>query len=329
MAAAQTPSHWQELVSSFLADARRPLIVILGPTASGKTLFSIAAAHFLSERSHGTWRGAEVINADSRQLYRGLDIGTAKITAEEQQGIPHHLLSVLDPDEEAAAGWYRTRAAAAIASIREVGRIPLLVGGSMLYVSAVMDGLTLAPVPNTALRECLFKEYERDAGVTLYRRLMEIDPESAGKIHPRNKPHLIRAVEIYELLGEPKSKSIPTSQLRSGKKDEQNMCTNSEHDLLILGVKLPQHVLDQRINERVQRMFSDGWISEVQSLLAAGYGADAPAMKSHGYREIIAFLTAGEPASLDALQESIASRTRRYARGQMKWWKHDPRIQWV
>jgi tRNA dimethylallyltransferase len=303
--------------------------VILGPTASGKTAFSIVAAHFLSKYAHGTWRGAEVINADSRQLYRGLDIGTAKITAQEQEGIAHHLLSALDPDAEAAAGWYRTQAQEAIASIRKAAHVPLLVGGSMLYVSAVMDGLTLAPVPDSALRKRLLKEYEQDAGETLYRRLTAIDPESAQKIHRHNKPHLIRAVEIYELLGAPKSKSVPISQLRSGKKDEQKMCTNSEHDLLILGVKLPQDILDQRINERVRQMFADGWVAEVQSLLAAGYGRDAPAMKSHGYREIIEFLTAGKPASLEELQESIAGKTRKYARGQMKWWKHDSRIYWI
>ncbi|MDD3897236.1 MAG: tRNA (adenosine(37)-N6)-dimethylallyltransferase MiaA [Candidatus Peribacteraceae bacterium] len=341
MAAGNAPSHWQELVSSFLAGARRPLIVILGPTASGKTGLSLEVAKWIArkddrmspfDRAQGDMRSlrcAEIVNADSRQLYRGLDIGTAKITEEERQGIAHHLLDVLDPDEEAAAGWYQSQAEETITSIRKAGHVPLLVGGSMLYVSAVMDGLTLAPVPDPALRKRLLREYEQDAGETLYRRLTQIDPESAGKIHLRNKPHLIRAVEIYELLGGPKSKSVPTSELRSGKKDEQKMCTNNEHDLLILGIKLPQDVLDRRINERVRQMFADGWVAEVQSLLAAGYGADAPAMKSHGYREIIAFLTAGEPASLDALQDTIAAKTRKYARGQMKWWKHDPRIHWV
>jgi len=317
MAAAAAPLHWQERVTTFLKDADHPLLVIVGPTAGGKTAFSLDVARFLG--------GAEVINADSRQLYRGMDIGTAKITREEMQGVPHHLLDVLNPDEEAAAGWYRQQAEDCIAQIQERGNVPILTGGSMLYISAVVDGLTMAPVADASLRNRLTAEYDSDGGASLFARLKVADPESAAQIHPNNKSRLVRAVEIVELTGTTK----PTSQLYNGKKSEQKNSTNSRFDLLILGVQPPRDLLYERINQRAEQMLVHGWADEVRSLLKQGYTADDPGMKSHGYREIIRFLNEGEPASLKTLQERIASKTRKYAKGQMKWWKHDQRIHWM
>lgn len=334
---------WQERVTAFLADSNNPLIVIVGPTASGKTAFSIAVASYISslcppERSRmGTERMpwfdsahhdnfiCEILNADSRQLYREMDIGTAKITKEEMQGIPHHFIDILDPNEGAAAGWYQNQAEDCIAEIKKRGNVPILVGGSMLYVSALIDGLTMAPVADDALRNRLMNEYDIDNGASLFKQLKKIDPKSAEQIHQNNKSRLVRAVEIVKLTGNSK----PTSQLRSGKKDEQNLCTQFKYDTLILGLQLPRDLLHDRINKRTRQMFECGWIDEVHSLLDKGYTADDPGMKSHGYREIMNFLQNEEPETQEELIDIIAAKTRQYARRQLTWWRYDPRINWI
>lgn len=290
------------------------LLVVIGPTASGKTAYSIRLAKQLGN--------AEIVNADSRQLYKFLDIGTAKITKEEMDGVPHHLLDVLDPNEEVTVGWYQKEAMKVIEDIQSRGNTPILVGGSMLYVSAIIDNLSLAPVADDALRQKLLDEYDKDAGATLYKRLQELDPESAETIHQNNKPHLIRAVEICELMNQPKSAAIPDTQRRGGD-------SSIPYDLKIYGMEWERDALVERINQRTKLMFAQGWVAEVQSLLDKGYGPAAPAMKSHGYKEIMHYLTAGEPSSIEELQESIAAKSRQYAKRQMTWWRTDERIQWV
>jgi len=227
-------SGWRPLVTDFLARARRPLVVILGPTAGGKTAFSLEVAAFLE----GQGTDAEIVNSDSRQLYRGLDIGTAKIPLSERRGVPHRLLDVLSPQEEATAGWYQQEADRAIADIRGRGAVPLLVGGSMLYISTVIDALTLGPPADPALRERLSDAYDRDGGVALHGRLAEVDPASAAAIDRRNKPYVLRALEIHEILASPKSRAVPRSELRSGRSSPEHA-----HDLLILGVAPPREEL--------------------------------------------------------------------------------------
>ncbi len=243
-----------DALHSFLAGASNPLIVILGPTASGKTSFSIDLASNIP--------GAEIINADSRQLYKYLNIGTTKITDGEMRGIPHHLLGVLDPKEEATAAWYQNEAKKIIGDIHARGHVPILVGGSMLYVSAVTDDL-----------------------------------------------------------------KFPTERnLRSPLQTRKNM--KPRDDLFVMGMECPRHEIMLRINERTAELFKRGWVDEVRSLLKRGYGPNDPAMKSHGYREIIAWLETCTP-SLSELQEQIAAKTRQYAKRQLTWWKHDSRIHWV
>jgi len=260
-------SDWKRDVTGLLATAEHPLIVVLGPTASGKTAFSIALAKSIVS----TGREAEIINADSRQLYRYLNIGTAKVTPKEMQGISHHLIDVLDPKEEAAAGWYQGEARRVIRNMQKRGVVPVLVGGSMLYVSSVIDALTLAPVPDPALRARLIEEYDQDGGATLFARLQEIDPETADSIHRNNKPHLVRAVEIYELLKAPKSEAVPQMELRS----DANV---SEYDLLIFGMQWDREELCARIDARTQKMFEEGWLEEVEDRIhqAGGSATIAP-----------------------------------------------------
>lgn len=308
---------WKRDVTGLLATAEHPLIVVLGPTASGKTAFSISLAKYIAT----TGRDAEVINADSRQLYSNLDIGTAKVMQKEMQGVPHHLIDVLDPKEESTAGWYQKEARKIIRNLHEHGKVPILVGGSMLYVSSVIDELTMAPVPDPSLRARLMDEYDRDGGETLFERLQEVDPEAADGIHRNNKPRLIRAVEIYELLKEPKSEAVPQTELRS---DENS----SAYDLLVFGMQWEREDLCARIDARTKKMFEEGWIEEVEDLLKQGYSADNPGMKSHGYREIISYME-GSLDDTDALRELIAAKTRQYARRQMTWWKGDKRIRWM
>ena len=310
-------SDWKRDVTGLLATAEHPLIVVLGPTASGKTAFSIALAKSIVS----TGREAEIINADSRQLYCYLNIGTAKVTPKEMQGIPHHLIDVLDPKEEAAAGWYQGEARRVIQNMQKRGAVPVLVGGSMLYMSSVIDALALAPVPDPVLRARLIEEYDQDGGAALFARLQEIDPETADSIHRNNKPHLVRAVEIYELLKAPKSEAVPQRELRS----DENV---SEYDLLIFGMQWDREELCVRIDERTKKMFEEGWLEEVEDLLKKGYSADNPGMKSHGYREIMTYME-GSCDDLKALRELIAAKTRQYAKRQMSWWRGDSRIRWI
>lgn len=312
---------WHVLVQQHLAASAHPLIVVLGPTASGKTAFSINLCRHIGS--------AEVINADSRQLYRRLTIGTAKVTPEEMQGVPHHLIDMLDPTQPVNIGWYREQAMRVMDDCHARSVVPVLVGGSMLYISAVIDGLQPLPAVDPALRERLEREISEPGGeAALYARLQQIDPEAAQSIDLRNHVYLIRALELAETTGEPLSKIKRTEPC--------------PYDLLILGMDWPREELIARINARTAQMFAAGWVEEVAALLADGIAPDAPAMISQGYREIAAALhAAGYQVSgiryqaIDAvrnnqqLREDIAAKTRQYAKRQMTWWRHDERIHWI
>jgi len=300
------------------------LMVVLGPTASGKTKFSInLAKKFKSDFG----KDIEIINADSRQLYKYLDIGTAKVTKEEMQNIPHHLIDVLDPKEEVSVGWYQNEAKKAIKEIKERGNVPMIVGGSMLYISSITDELSMAPTPTEELRKKLIDEYDKDQGKTLHKRLSEVDPEVAGKIHINNKPRLVRAMEVYELTKKIKSEVVPQDELRPREKNS-NIPIFQYSNTLIMGIDIPREELHKRINERTKKMFEMGWIEEVRGLIDRGYGPDDPGVKSCGYREIMDAIESGE---LDEakLIETVAAKTRQYARRQLTWWRGDERIKWL
>lgn len=312
-----------EDIHRFLRGAARPLLVLVGSTACGKTSLSIEIALELGKER----RGVEIVNADSRQLYKFLDIGTAKITPEEMRGtcgersrtIPHHLLSVLDPKEEVTAAWFKREAERVIAEIHARGNVPFLVGGSMLYVSAIIDNLHFVDRPDESLRAELKHDLETHGADALFARLQELDPEGALSIDPRNEVYLLRALEVCLTSG---------VTLAEAKKRHA-----SPYDLFIIGKDLPREELHRRIAERTRRMFTQGWVTEVASLLDRGYTADDPGMGSCGYREIAAALTSG--ASIDAvetdetLRDQISAKTRQYARRQLTWWRTDPRIRWT
>jgi tRNA dimethylallyltransferase len=241
---------WQQMIKDHVKISKKPLIVVLGPTASGKTGFSIELAKTLVN--------AEVINADSRQLFRGMDIGTAKVAQEEMQGIPHHLLDVLDPKDRATSAWFKEKAEEKIDQLLKEDKIPILVGGSMLYIAGVTDGLSFDEDIRNELRS----------------------PEAECK-----------------------------------------------YDLLILGLGKERSETVVKINNRTEGLFAAGWIEEVKRLVDDGYTKDDPGMKACGYREIIDYLI--EESDLKELKDSIAAKTRQYARRQMTWWRNDTRIYWL
>lgn len=299
-------------MSQFLSKAAQPLVVVLGPTASGKTDFSL----HIAEEMGSLGKKAEVVNADSRQLYRKLNIGTAKITPEEMKGTPHHLLDVLDVKDPVTIAWYKHEAMNTIDRTQMQGSVPLLVGGSMLYISAIVDGLEPLPAVDPDLRQELEAKYDKDEGKSLYAKLQMIDPLIADSIEPKNRRYLVRAMELIEATG----KTIT----------EQRRTSSSPYDLLVIGMQWPREALVERINKRTDLLFDRGWVEEVEGLKEAGYQPSDPGMQSHGYREILEWIDKGKPEDQkDALKEAIAANTRQYAKRQMTWWKHDPRIQWV
>ncbi len=306
--------QWQDHVTELLGRSIQPLIVVLGPTASGKTDFSINLAHFIRDNQPTGWMDAEIINADSRQLYQYMDVGTAKITEEEKRGVVHHLFDVLDPKEDVSIAWYKEKATDIIDDCHRRRVVPILVGGSMLYISAVVDGLDPLPPVDPALRAKLEKEWDIDDGWSLYDRLVTLDPVTAKNFQAQNKRYVVRALELYEKTGVIPSllkKTIPPP-----------------YQILQFGMYWPREALVERINKRTELMLDAGWTSEVESLLDRGYTSKDFGMKSHGYREIIAWLQS-EEQDKDALAELIASKTRQYAKRQLTWWNDDDRIHWI
>jgi tRNA dimethylallyltransferase len=282
-----------------------PLVVICGPTAVGKTAASVEVAKAV---------GGEIICADSRTVYRYMDIGTAKPTEEQRREVPHHLLDVVEPSEVFTVVQFRDLAEAAIRDIHGRGRIPLLVGGTGLYIRAVVDGLTIPMVPpNWEFRARLEEEAKRLGPQALHRRLAEVDPVSAQRIPPGNVRRVIRALEVYEVTGRP----ISSLQSRIG----------SPYSVTMVGLTMDRPKLYARIAARVHEQIRQGLIEEVRSLLARGYSRDLPAMQGLGYKEIAGYLE-GEYPLEEAIRRVIVN-TRRYAKRQFTWFLREPRIQWI
>lgn len=283
------------------ATARLPLLVIVGPTAVGKTALSLA----LARRFDG-----EVISADSRLFYRGMDIGTAKPTAAERGEVPHHLIDIRTPAETISLGEYQKMAYAAIAAVHRRGRLPILVGGTGQYVSAVIEGWGIPRVPpQPRLRAAL----ERLGEGELNRWLQALDPAAAAKIHPHNLRRVIRALEVTLAAGR------PISELQRRRPPA--------YDILIIGLDAGRDTLYERIDRRVDEMLAQGLLEEVRRLRDAGYGWRLPAMSALGYRQLGAYLH-GE-LSLEEAVERIKYETHRFVRQQYTWFRRDdPRIHW-
>ena len=283
---------------------RPPLIAILGPTAVGKTALSLdLAARF----------GGEVVGADSRQIYRGMDIGTAKPSVDEQARIPHHLIDMQPPDRLMALAAYQQMAFAAIDAIHQRRRVPFLVGGSALYLRAVTEGLRIPAVaPNPAMRAELEAFAQENGRAALHARLQELDAAAAAKIHPHNVRRVVRALEIVQTTGRRKS--------------ELETATPPPYRILKIGLDMPRPRLHERIDRRVLEMVASGLVEEMSDLLSAGYSPDLPALSSLGYQEIAAYLD-GE-ITLAAAVERIQIETHRFVRHQYTWFRRMAEIHW-
>lgn len=277
------------------------LIVVVGPTAVGKTEVALR----LGEAFHG-----EIVSADSRQIYRGMDIATAKPTHEEQARVRHHLIDLVNPDQEFTVAEYQTLAYAAIDDIFARGKQPLLVGGSGLYVRAVVEGLGIPRVPPNRERR---RELEQRPAQELHARLAQLDPVASSRILPGNTRRIIRALEVIEATGKP----ITDLQTRRA----------PPFPVIQIGLTLPRADLYARVDARIDRMVGQGIVDEVRGLVAAGYAFDLPAMSSLGYREIGEYLRGELP--LEEAVRLLKSNTRKFIRHQYNWFRPaDPRIRW-
>lgn len=283
------------------------LICLLGPTAVGKTEIAIQLAQCLD---------AEIVSVDSRQIYRQMNIGTAKPTAEEQQAARHHLIDCVDISQPFSVADYQSLADTVIADIQNRGKRVLLVGGAGLYFRAIVDGLFEGPGADPALRKRLEGEATQFGVDALHKRLQTCDPESAERIHPNNLVRVIRALEVYELTG------TPMSELQQQWHPEKQ-----RYPFIAFGLTMPRVRLYRRIEQRIDVMLANGLIAEVESLLAAGYARDSVALQSFGYRELIAYLD-GDCTYMEAISQ-LKQNTRRFAKRQLTWFRKDTRIEWL
>ncbi|HVP21324.1 MAG TPA: tRNA (adenosine(37)-N6)-dimethylallyltransferase MiaA [Anaerolineaceae bacterium] len=282
-----------------------PLIVIVGPTAVGKTVLAIEVAGRLA---------GEIVSADSRQFYSGMDIGTAKPGQQEMQTIPHHLIDIAEPDQPLSLVAFQEAARNAIASIHARNHLPFLVGGTGQYIQAVLEGWQAPQQPPDLTMRRILEEWGREIGPEqLYQRLRLLDAEAASHIEPRNLRRIVRALEVIFTTGRPFS--------------QQKTRATSPYSLCIIGLKLPRPELYQRVDARIDRMVENGLLDEVRLLLQKGYSPDSPPFSAIGYREMV-FVIRGEKTMAEAVA-SMKRLTRQYIRRQSNWFKQaDPKIHW-
>ncbi|NMC52079.1 MAG: tRNA (adenosine(37)-N6)-dimethylallyltransferase MiaA [Chloroflexi bacterium] len=283
----------------------KPLLVIVGPTAVGKTATAIA----LAKRLDG-----EIISADSRYFYRGMDIGTAKPTLEEREGVPHYLIDVTDPQDTWSLALFKSAAEEKIADVQQRGKLPILVGGTGQYVRAVIEGWSIPEQePDARLREAITGWGEEIGAEALHRRLAVVDPEAARQIDYHNQRRTVRALEVI---------------FNTGRKfSDQRIKATSPYSLFILGLKLERPLLYQRIDTRIEAMLEDGLVEETRALLARGLSPDLPSMSAIGYREVIGYLQG--QYDLDEAVRLIKRNTRIFVRRQANWFKEsDEQIHW-
>ncbi len=284
------------------------IVVVAGPTATGKTVLSVALAKAL---------GGEVISADSMQLYRGMDIGTAKVTALEMAGIPHHMIDVAEPEESFSAARFVLEADPILRRILAEGKTAIVAGGTGLYVDALIQGRSFAACPSTGRREALERQADALGMEAMLSRLRAVDPDSAGRLHLADRKRILRALEVYEETG----KTIT----------EHNQMTRRQPDryqAVWLGLDFRDRAdLYRRIDRRVDRMLEQGLLAELQGLLDRGIPRSCTAMQAIGYKEFLPVLDGTAP--LEAAVEQVKRESRRYAKRQRTWFRRNPQIHWI
>ncbi len=287
--------------------AKPKLIVIVGPTGIGKTATAMNVAEAF---------GGEIIGADSMQIYRTMDIGTAKPTAEEQARVRHHMIDVADPDEPFDAARYARMAREQAEKLIENGKMPIVAGGTGFYVRALLNGLAAEAITDRAIRSQLKQEAVEKGGQTLHNRLSQLDPEAARRIHPNDTFRIIRALEVQTITGRP----ISSLQLDHHFGDDP-------YDALMIGLTMDREPLYTRINRRVETMLEGGLVDEVNQLLKRGYAPDLKSMQSIGYRHMVLFIE-GKLSMTEAVR-TMQRDTRRYAKRQMTWFKKNRDTLWL
>jgi tRNA dimethylallyltransferase len=285
----------------------RPLAIV-GPTGTGKSQLALQIAERL-----GGAAGAEIVNADAMQFYRGMDIGTAKLPVAQRRGIPHHQLDVLDVTETATVARYQDAAAADIEAIASRGRVPVLVGGSMLYIQSLLDDWSF-PTTDAAVRAKWERRLAEVGAERLHAELADRDPAAAASILPTDGRRIVRALEVVELTGQPFAASAP-------------VIGTPRWDTVIIGLDCETELLDQRLARRTEAMFAAGLVDEVTRLLACGLRDGVTASRALGYAQVIADLDAG--GNGDRAREPTFIGTRRYVRRQRSWFRRDHRIHWL
>jgi tRNA dimethylallyltransferase len=283
------------------------VIAVVGPTATGKSELGVRLAEAL---------GGEVINADALQVYRELEIGTAKPPPNLREAVPHHLIDILDPTEVFSAGEFVRRARPVIEDIHRRGRRAILVGGSGFYLRSLLEGLGPVPTTDPAVRAEVARRTAEEGLPAIYRELQAKDPESAARLWPGDRQRVQRALEVVLATGIPLSRWIH----RQGPSEPQIPSIK-------IGLTLERGILYDRISGRVQRMVKRGWIEEVEGLLDRGYSAEAPAFQAIGYRQVVAYVSGKIPLE-KALEETVRA-TRRYAKRQLTWFRKEPNLRWV
>ena len=292
---------------SSIACQHRPLVVLLGPTAVGKSRVAVQVAKVF---------GTEVLTADSRQVYRGMNIGTDKPMLEEQQGVPHRLIDLADPDESFNTGWYRRLALAEIDRLYHERRIPFVVGGTGLYIRTLVRGLCSAPEADPVLREELQQLSRHQGAGALYAELSRVDPATASRLHPNDESKIIRAVEVYRLTGRPVSVM-----------HQEHGFQEAPFRTLLIGLQRDRAVLYRNIEQRIDWQLAHGMVEETRALLDRGYGRQLGSMKGLGYRQVAAYLC--HDYAYEEMVYRFKRDTRHFAKRQLTWFRKEPGVVWL
>ncbi len=295
------------MISTELIRTHQPLVAIVGPTAIGKSRIGIEIAKALQ---------TEILTADSCQVYRGMDIGTDKPTIAERQGIPHRLIDLVEPDESFNVGDFRRHALQEISRLHRQGLLPLIVGGTGLYIRGLLRGLCPGPPANWSIRQALRQEATEQGWPFLHEKLQKVDPDLARRLHPNDQPKVLRGLEVYHTLG------IPLSKFQ-----QEHRFQETRYPFLLIGLTMERQHLYRRIDARVEWEIEKGLVQETQNLLKRGYSRQLGSMKGLGYRQFAGFL-AGD-SSYEETVRLLKRDTRHFAKRQMTWFRKEPGIHWI